>query len=135
MKFLAIILIFASSNCAYADWFGPKDYDECILENMKGASNKDAVIAIKRACRSKFPDACRQNEKEFEAWKIKYRIYNANKPSCDADRSFKIKKCNQNNPNCIPPSLQEKLRRSICENNFVLNAPNPPNIPDGCDYN
>jgi hypothetical protein len=38
-----------------ADWFGPDDYDECILESMKGVTSDVAAKAIIRACRKKFP--------------------------------------------------------------------------------
>ena len=36
-------------------WFGPSNYEECILENMKGVSSDKAVREIRRACRVKFP--------------------------------------------------------------------------------
>lgn len=40
---------------ANAGWFGPKDYDECILESMKGVTSDIAARAIQRSCRKKFP--------------------------------------------------------------------------------
>lgn len=40
---------------AMGGWFGPSNYEECILENMKGVASDEAVRAIKRACRAKFP--------------------------------------------------------------------------------
>ncbi len=34
----------------------PKTYDDCILENMKGASSNMVARSIQRACRNKFPE-------------------------------------------------------------------------------
>ena len=60
MSLLVFVLIFGISiifpQCAIAGWLGPSDYDECILENMRGATNRQAVNAIKTSCRKKFPD-------------------------------------------------------------------------------
>lgn len=39
---------------AAAGWFGPKNYDECILESMKGVTSDVAARAIMRSCREKF---------------------------------------------------------------------------------
>jgi hypothetical protein len=53
--FLLSILIF-SSSIASAGWFGgPKTYDECIIESMKGVTSDVAASAIRRSCRKKFP--------------------------------------------------------------------------------
>ena len=46
----------AAPSVALAGLFGPSNYDECILENMKGVGDKYAAGAIMRACRSKFPE-------------------------------------------------------------------------------
>lgn len=35
--------------------FGPKNYDDCILENMKGVNNAYAAASVRNACRAKFP--------------------------------------------------------------------------------
>lgn len=35
---------------------GPKNYDECILENAKGISDKDVMFQIEMACMNKFPE-------------------------------------------------------------------------------
>ena len=40
---------------AMGGWFGPSNYEECILENMKGVASDAAVRAIARVCRKKFP--------------------------------------------------------------------------------
>jgi len=34
----------------------PKNYNDCILENMKGVTSDVAAFAIKRACREKYAD-------------------------------------------------------------------------------
>ncbi len=54
IKSLFLILIFPIGNC-YAGWFGPSNYEECILENMKEAKSDGAAYAIALACRNEFP--------------------------------------------------------------------------------
>lgn len=54
---LAILIIAAFTASAHAGWFGgPKDYNECLLENLKGVKSDKAAIMIARACSEKFPD-------------------------------------------------------------------------------
>ena len=36
-------------------WLGASDYDECILESMKGVTSNLAARLIKESCRDKFP--------------------------------------------------------------------------------
>lgn len=40
---------------AMGGWFGPINYEECILKNMKGVTSDKAVLEIRKACRAKFP--------------------------------------------------------------------------------
>lgn len=48
-----IALLFPSvSN---AGWFGASNYNECVLESMKGVTSDAAAGVINRACRAKFP--------------------------------------------------------------------------------
>ncbi len=37
-------------------WSGPGNYDDCIIDAMKGVTSDVAVKAIERACRNKFPE-------------------------------------------------------------------------------
>lgn len=46
-----------------AGLFGPDNYEECILEEMKGVTSDVAANAIKRACRKEFPS---ENAKDDE---------------------------------------------------------------------
>lgn len=41
---------------ASAGWFGPSNYDECVLESMKGVTSDVAARVIVRSCREKFPE-------------------------------------------------------------------------------
>ena len=43
------------SAYAEAGLFGPSNYEECILEKMKGITSDVAARAVDAACRSKFP--------------------------------------------------------------------------------
>ena len=81
----------ATSN---AGWIGgPEDYNECILESMKGVKSDQAARAIIRSCQEKFPNRTRANARTLSADKlgklsgelsitsygwVKGRIYNGN---------------------------------------------------------
>ena len=39
---------------ANAGLFGPGNYEECVLDNMKGITSDQAAGAVAAACRSKF---------------------------------------------------------------------------------
>lgn len=52
---LLLMLVF-SASFANAGWYGgPKTYDECIIESMKGVTSDVAAREIRRSCRKKFP--------------------------------------------------------------------------------
>ncbi len=42
---------------AFAGLFGPSNFDECVLENMKGVGSDMAARAVVAACSRKFPSA------------------------------------------------------------------------------
>lgn len=78
MMILKLALItFAGS--ASAGWFGPSNYEECILDNMKGVTSNAAAIAIASACRSQFPEPppppptpeelAKQKKRNEECWR------------------------------------------------------------------
>ena len=50
-----ILLILVSPITTSAGFFGPSNYDECVLENMKGVTSDQAARAIQAACTKKFP--------------------------------------------------------------------------------
>ncbi len=45
----------ALASTADAGWFGPSNYDECILENMNGVGSDMAARAVGAACARQFP--------------------------------------------------------------------------------
>ena len=51
---LCIALMLPSESSAQG-FFGPKDYDDCILQNMRGVTSDTAAGLVHRACLSKFP--------------------------------------------------------------------------------
>jgi uncharacterized membrane protein YhaH (DUF805 family) len=56
---IASMLLLLVSTAAGWTWLSrPGDYDECILQNMKGATLREAAWAIEKSCRAKFPEAC-----------------------------------------------------------------------------
>jgi hypothetical protein len=81
--FLIFLVAYPVADC-YAGWFGPSNYEECILDKMKDAKDGYAAAYIAAACRKKFPieqqalkwlprDAIDRiklacNEREFDAY-------------------------------------------------------------------
>jgi hypothetical protein len=53
--FTVICLLIWMPIPAMGGWFGPSNYEECILKNMKGVTSDKAVLEIRKACRAKFP--------------------------------------------------------------------------------
>lgn len=52
---LMALSLIATGN-AYSGWFGGlNNYDECILESMKGVTSDVAAKLIQQSCRKKFP--------------------------------------------------------------------------------
>ena len=54
-KTLILLLLMGSTNVFAWSVFGPSNYGDCVLLNIKGAQNREAVFAVKSACKSKFP--------------------------------------------------------------------------------
>jgi hypothetical protein len=52
-KFATFIFVFCST--ANAGLFGPSNFEECILDQMKGIKSDTAANAVTYACRAKFP--------------------------------------------------------------------------------
>ena len=55
-KVLVLLLLIVSTNVLAFSLFGPKNFDECVLEYMKGVSSDDASHIIVRTCRRKFSE-------------------------------------------------------------------------------
>ena len=53
-KLTGLILFLMSTNIYAWNVFGPKDYDECILENMKGVNSDFGARLVNKSCREKF---------------------------------------------------------------------------------
>lgn len=71
MKAWIILGLTLASGSAVAGLFGPNNYEECVLDNMKGVTSNVAAIAIARACRAKFPappPPLPTNEEIKECW-------------------------------------------------------------------
>jgi hypothetical protein len=58
MKRLALAMFCAAvSGTATAGLFGPSNFDECILANMKGVGSDMAARAVAASCAKQFPQA------------------------------------------------------------------------------
>jgi len=53
-KLIGLILFLISANIYAWNVFGPKDYDECILENMKGVNSDVGARLVNKSCHEKF---------------------------------------------------------------------------------
>lgn len=51
----SVALLLINPSFSYAGWFGPSNFDECILASMKGVTSDAAAGIIYDACESKFP--------------------------------------------------------------------------------
>lgn len=58
LLYATVVMLAASHVTAThaASLFGPSDYDECILENMKGVTSDRAAMLIHRSCARRFPE-------------------------------------------------------------------------------
>lgn len=57
MAILSLFLVLlVCPGVSFAGWFGPSNYDECVLESMKGVTSDLAARAIISSCRDKFPE-------------------------------------------------------------------------------
>lgn len=60
-----IVLSFFWCSACFAGIFGPRTYEDCILEGVKGAKTDDAVTAIYFACEKKYPSKEKLNPDEL----------------------------------------------------------------------
>ena len=57
MKHLITILLFLlPASLSHAGLFGPSNYEECVLENVKTAQTKESVGVVVMMCQDKFPE-------------------------------------------------------------------------------
>ena len=53
--FAGVALLFLTSNIALADWFGPDNYEDCVLDLIGDAKTESSAALIQSTCRAKFP--------------------------------------------------------------------------------
>ena len=56
IKYCLIISACIYPSVSLGGWLGPSNYDECVLESMKGVTSDAAAGAIVRSCRAKFSE-------------------------------------------------------------------------------
>lgn len=64
--FAPTVLLYAISFPAYAQFFGPKNFEECVLEKMKGQAPNMISIA-RAACLKQFPQERLLTEEEAQS--------------------------------------------------------------------
>ena len=53
MKF-PVAILFLSLTSAYAGLFGPTNYEECVLDGLKNATNSSSTQLLHKVCKEKF---------------------------------------------------------------------------------
>ena len=74
---ISICLALLTTTNAYS-WslFGPKNYEDCVIDGMKGVTSDVAAKEIKQACRKKFPIKERKlTKKEIEKMQVTLEFY------------------------------------------------------------
>ncbi len=54
--FLAACTLSTAISAGAWNPFGPNNYDDCIIQNMKGVTSDTAAVSIRLSCLQKFPD-------------------------------------------------------------------------------
>ena len=64
MKKAILLLLMSIIAIEVQAWslFGPDNYEDCVLENLKGVNDKYVMAAIRNICRDKFPLKCEDLE-------------------------------------------------------------------------
>jgi hypothetical protein len=79
---LIIIALLSAPIPSNAGFFGPNNYEECVLDNMKGVTSDQAARAIQQACREKFPVQVKEkivrNKNEFPGFPFDENAFGAN---------------------------------------------------------
>jgi len=55
VKWVAGFLLWTGCTAAIAGWFGPSNYDECVIDRSKGIQTQTAQSAVIRSCNDDFP--------------------------------------------------------------------------------
>lgn len=80
-KFLLILCIAFGPKVSSAGLFGPSDYEECILENMKGVSGETAASLVANSCRTKFQKAVLSPTSICKVYWDGFKIVKGDKPN------------------------------------------------------
>jgi len=70
-KLIILFLLMDSTNVLAWNMFGPSDYDECILENMKGVDSEAGANLVNKSCRNKFKNKVIDNSQQRK-WTVIY---------------------------------------------------------------
>ena len=62
-----MLLLLVSTNVFAFSLFGPKNYDECVLENMKGVSSDTAASLVALSCREMYKEKVVDNS-QINQW-------------------------------------------------------------------
>jgi hypothetical protein len=96
--FLALNLFLATE--INAQWWNPlaeKTYDDCVLENIKDSMGEDAVLAVQRACYSKYGENSKNQRPKSDPEAKKREDCGVNSDTYKSWISFSNEKGNNNN--------------------------------------
>lgn len=88
--FCVLLLLLFCSTSAQSGWLGPDNYEECVLEKMKG-QDRSMRSTAQKACRKKFPEACYDWKKKQDQVKEQSKgIVDPYKPKPDFYDAFSM---------------------------------------------
>jgi hypothetical protein len=58
----AVVVVPTSAYFLFSLATAPKNYDDCVMQGIRGTSGDAAVVAVSRACRNKFPQYVSEEE-------------------------------------------------------------------------
>ena len=73
---LVAFVLFCLANTSFAfNFFGPKNFEDCLLKGMKGVSSDSAAQAVIFACKKKFPNHHSSSDRFKPSENIEFNEY------------------------------------------------------------
>ena len=87
VKFILCIFLFATP--VQAGWFGPDNYDECVLKNIKNAQSDIAASLVRKSCANKFYDTSPEGVAQKERMKEEEEKHSREQEQAELEKQAK----------------------------------------------